>query len=70
MKPQQLPSLGLWGTGDESEVRGWNNVLPFTPLPCQEGSGRGRLQGQGKLAPSLRSPQEAWAEEKSPLSEG
>lgn len=58
MKPQQPPCPGLWGMGDESEVGGWNNVLPFTPMPCQEGSGRGWLQGWGKLAPvSLQSPE-------------
>ena len=47
MKPQQLPSRGLWGMGDESEVGAWNNVLPFTPhtLP-------GRLR-EG-LAPGMR----------------
>lgn len=50
MKPQQLPSRGLWGMGDESEVGAWNNVLPFTPhaLPGRLREGlapRGRKTG-------------------------
>lgn len=39
MKPQHLPSLGLWGVEGEGEVGGWNNVLPFTPTSCQDAQG-------------------------------
>lgn len=68
MKPQQPPSLGLWGTGDESEVGGWNNVPPLNP-PCQESSGRDWLQGLENWLHPFPVPREARAEEKSPFSE-
>lgn len=70
MKPQQLPSRGLWGMGDESEVGAWNNVLPFTP-PCparKAQGGAGSRDEENWLHPFIV-PREARAEEKSPLSE-
>lgn len=69
MKPQQPPSLGLWGTGDESEVGGWNNVSPsLTPMPLP-GRLRDQLQGLENWLHPFPVPREARTEEKSPISE-
>lgn len=68
MKPQQPPSVGLWGMGDESEVGGWNNVPPLTPMPLP-GRLRDWLQGPENWLHPFPVPREARTEEKSPLSE-
>lgn len=70
MKPQQLPSPGLWGMGDESEVGGWNKCASLhPPCPARKAQGGAGSRDEEDWLQPFMVPREAGAEEKSPLSE-
>lgn len=69
MKPQQPLSLGLWEMGDESEVGGWNNVLPHPPCPALKTVGGAGSRDRENWLHPFPFPREARVEKKSSLSE-